>query len=617
MSISLRSNLSSLRAQRQLGEVGAELASTFERLSSGQRINRSADDAAGLAIATSLESRARVYTRGIQNLNDGTSLIAIADAALNELSSISIRLIELSEQASNESYSSDQREALDAEAQALSKEYTRIVQTTSFNNVSLFNGDLQGLRLQAGYATNGSIHSSLGGAMGTGAIGSVTSYAADALPYYIGLGDLNNDGNLDMLAANVMSGAISALLGNGDGTFQTRINTSGLGSTNGLAIGDTNSDGVLDVLNVNGASITVLTGNGDGTFQSQGNLAPNGMAVAAALSDINGDGWSDIISANPATASVSVFINNGDGSFASRVNYTTAAGPASLVLGDFNGDGAEDIVTANSTGSNLSLLLGNGDGTFQAKSDFGVATITHAEISAGDVNHDGHLDILTANGSSSSVSIFLGNGNGTFQSRVNYAAGNSVTDAEFGDMNGDGNLDIVTSNSFSGSVSILLGNSDGTFRAKTDYTVAGTYNVELGDLNNDGVVDLASGTSGQLGVALGRTRDGVSPILPFSLQTLADARQSLAPLRRTLDRITVQRGVLGAFQSRIQTATNVLARTAENFRASEARIKDVDIATEAANSTRLKILQDLSGAVLGQANQAPELALKLLAFPEQ
>jgi len=120
MTIRIGSNIASLTAQRRLGEADSALSKTFERLSSGQRINRASDDAAGLAIADDLKAKGRIYTQGIRNGNDGISLLNIADSAIDALTGVVTRIRELSEQSANGTYSNQQRAALDAEAQALS-----------------------------------------------------------------------------------------------------------------------------------------------------------------------------------------------------------------------------------------------------------------------------------------------------------------------------------------------------------------------------------------------------------------------------------------------------------------------------------------------------------------
>ena len=105
MSVRLGSNIASLGAQRRLADTSSALSTTFERLSSGQRINRASDDAAGLAISDTLRAKSRIYTQGVRNLNDGISLLNIADSAIENLSSIVVRLEELAAQAANGSYS--------------------------------------------------------------------------------------------------------------------------------------------------------------------------------------------------------------------------------------------------------------------------------------------------------------------------------------------------------------------------------------------------------------------------------------------------------------------------------------------------------------------------------
>ena len=121
MSITIASNIASLQAQRKLSSATTRLSTVFERLASGSRINKASDDAAGLAIAESLRTDARVYAQAVRNVNDGISTLAIAEGALKQLSGIVVRQKELAEQAANGVYSTKQREALETEANALCK----------------------------------------------------------------------------------------------------------------------------------------------------------------------------------------------------------------------------------------------------------------------------------------------------------------------------------------------------------------------------------------------------------------------------------------------------------------------------------------------------------------
>jgi flagellin len=140
MALTIGNNIASIQAQRKLGISTLALEGVYERLSSGQRINRAADDAAGLAIADSLRAQQRVATVAIRNANDGISTVAIADGALSEIGSTLSRLAELSEQSANGVFSVVQRSALQNEFVALASEIERIAVTTTFNGVRLLSG---------------------------------------------------------------------------------------------------------------------------------------------------------------------------------------------------------------------------------------------------------------------------------------------------------------------------------------------------------------------------------------------------------------------------------------------------------------------------------------------
>ena len=150
MAITINTNLAALNAQRRLSSTTGDLRSSFERLSSGLRIVRARDDAAGLAIADSLRADARIASVAIRNANDGISLIAIADGALDQMSSVLTRMAELAEQAANGTLGTSQRSALGLEFTALASEIERIAQTTTFNNLQLLSGGSQ-VSLQIGF----------------------------------------------------------------------------------------------------------------------------------------------------------------------------------------------------------------------------------------------------------------------------------------------------------------------------------------------------------------------------------------------------------------------------------------------------------------------------------
>ena len=142
MAVRIFNNIPSLNAQRILGINNGRLAQSVERISSGIRINRGSDDAAGLAISEGLRSDIRALRQAVRNANDGVSLINVTEGALNEQSSILIRLRELASQAATGTVGSTERQTIQLEFAALRKEVDRIAQTTEFNGQKLIEGSL-------------------------------------------------------------------------------------------------------------------------------------------------------------------------------------------------------------------------------------------------------------------------------------------------------------------------------------------------------------------------------------------------------------------------------------------------------------------------------------------
>ncbi|MCB0329082.1 MAG: flagellin FliC [Bdellovibrionales bacterium] len=150
MTLNIRTNLPSINAQRALASSSRGLQTAFERLSSGLRINRAMDDAAGLAIAENLKADARVASVAIRNASDGVSIVAITDGAISSITNVLSRLAELAEQSANGVYGNDQRSAIQLEFTALMSEIERIAVTTEFNGLNLLSGGA-GVTFQVGF----------------------------------------------------------------------------------------------------------------------------------------------------------------------------------------------------------------------------------------------------------------------------------------------------------------------------------------------------------------------------------------------------------------------------------------------------------------------------------
>ena len=174
-------NLTAMNANRQLGITTGQQAKSSEKLSSGYKINRAADDAAGLTISEKMRSQIRGLNKASDNAQDGISLIQTAEGALNEAHSILQRMNELATQAANDTNTTSDRNAIQSEINALTSEIDRIASTTQFNTQNLLSGGFKDKKLQVG-ALNGQKISITIGAMNATALGisnttnSVTSF---------------------------------------------------------------------------------------------------------------------------------------------------------------------------------------------------------------------------------------------------------------------------------------------------------------------------------------------------------------------------------------------------------------------------------------------------------
>jgi len=154
MSMTVRTNVASMQAAGQLGKTQLHLSRTLERISSGYRINRAADDAAGLGVATALETDTISQQQGIRNANDGISIIQTAESATNEVTDILQRMRSLAVQSASETLANEERSYISDEFIQLQSEIARIAAVTEFNGVELNNGTVTSLDVQVGIHNN-------------------------------------------------------------------------------------------------------------------------------------------------------------------------------------------------------------------------------------------------------------------------------------------------------------------------------------------------------------------------------------------------------------------------------------------------------------------------------
>lgn len=611
--------------QGNLRKTTDSLSTSFERLASGMRINSAKDDPAGLALATQLNTKSKVFSQAIRNANDGISLLNTAEVAASELTNILSRLSELATQASNGVLTRTQRVALHAEGRELTEEYNRILTSSEFNSRKLLDGSFGSITLQVSDDSQNNISFEVGEELartiGDGTFQGTTTTSVTAGAFSLSNADFNGDGRIDIIYVSTTDDNLHIRFGNGDGTFQASVTYAAGNNPTETEVGDFDNDGDIDIVThstVDGV-VDVFLNNGDGTFAARVSYDVGLVSGDLGVADFDGDGSLDIVSFYRNDNEFRVLLNDGNGAFGAAIttNYDWSLVLEGLDTGDVNGDGIADIVSSDVGLQGAAIALGNGDGTFKEFYSYSAGT-NPAAIQLQDLNQDGALDIVLGGLTSNTIEILLGNGDGTFASSVSYASVHTSSLA-IADINGDGYLDIGGIDTLTDTIRFLIGKGDGTFvDSSTSYSIPDTNllleGLQLVDLDNDGAVDITAlgNVDSQLATLLANTTE-VNTLPSLDLSTQAAAIESQKIISAVQDNVLSELGNLGATQSRLDFTTSVLTTIRDEYTAAESRIVDLDVAREVAEMVRLQVLQQATAAVLAQANLNPQIALSLLS----
>jgi hypothetical protein len=302
-------------------------------------------------------------------------------------------------------------------------------------------------------------------------------------PTGIATADFNHDGHLDIVTADYHGNSISVLLNNGAGLLNLRPTatypTVEGAETSNLAVGDLNKDGNPDVIATNPqrASVSLFLGHADGTFDPAVDLPVGIMGgsqpYSVAIGDFDGDGNNDVAIADDRSGTIVVRLGNGDATFKDEVAYEIGGVRDYIITTrDVNFDGKLDLVSANRGSDNVSVLLGRGDGTFRKSIGVSVRPMGAPKaklfspyfIAIADLNSDGVPDLITPNFMADSVSIMLGIGDGRFEEAIEVplpdrdamSPNTTPYGVAAGDFNHDGKTDFATCNVGSNDVLVKL-----------------------------------------------------------------------------------------------------------------------------------------------------------------
>jgi len=272
--------------------------------------------------------------------------------------------------------------------------------------------------------------------------------------YFDGLaiGDLNRDGRLDIAYGSSDNGVFTLY---NDGTNNLATGPS-LNSVFGPVAGDFNNDGFSDLAVNDGNSIILYLNSGNGTFSPKGTYTVNSRTVPVKAVDINKDGKRDLVLVDGQSAALTVLLGKGDGTFQPARSTPVKEIPTGFTVGDFNRDGKLDIALAGP--HFVEVLLGHGDGSFAAGPSYPVASAVYA-LNQTDLRHDDKEDLLFVDGKF--LWVMYGNGNGSFQAQVSFEVGPNPIAMTVGDFNEDGAPDLAVSDAQSTSLTLLL-NAGGT-----------------------------------------------------------------------------------------------------------------------------------------------------------
>ncbi|MCH4889288.1 flagellin [Acidaminobacter sp. JC074] len=603
----INNNLMAMNTHRQLGMNSANGAKSIEKLSSGYRINRAGDDAAGLAISEKMRAQIRGLNQSSRNAQDSISLVQTAEGALNESQAILQRMRELAVQSANDTNVDADRSALQNEVDQLSTELTRISNNTEFNERKLLNGGLQTGNLDGELTfhigANQSQNMSLGiGAMDAKSLGVSRDVTAGTL-------DATNAAGVSSVAADSVD--VDNVLAAGD--YQVTVATVASGATASFPSGTTLADA--------GSLITgTPTADFTSTFTYNHTVA-NTPATATGITVGDQNDWAFAGGTNGNMSGISIKIHDGNGAsdgaawsgntLVVNVNNTIAV----------SGGYVEGLIQAAAAGQPSGIDVTQI--TITAGSDATAGSAGDTSGAAAAINLTGGVDAAAAN------FTITGDGAQTVAASGTVVInGTSIDLSQVSNRAAGQNGDSFTITGYaSAGTTVQLANSSGTAIGSAvtiDQAAGGEYTIGNSGTGQMDVTFAAGGaTVGTTTVTVAQTTSDAATFTGgnttaatvqggLSISSQSDADAAITTINSAITKVSDERAKLGAVQNRLEHTIKNLDTSSENLQASESRIRDVDMAKEMMNFTKNNILQQAAQSMLAQANQAPQGVLQLL-----
>ena len=561
----IQHNIAALNSYRNLTVNNSAVSKNLEKLSSGYRINRAGDDAAGLAISEKMRAQITGLNTAKKNANDGISLVQTAEGAMTEIHSMLNRMVELANQSANGTYADEvDRENLQKEVASLKDEINRIADSTNFNGINLLDGSLS--------ATGGTNKVVISGG---------------------GVSNSKSAGAKGVYEANQTYGAGPFAFQEND-TFEYTVSLEdGTSHTVKLTAQKDSAGNVSKLVGSNGREYAI-TSAGSGAA-----AATQAQVDAAIVQELNNTSLASSynITATGGKIKLEAMEEGTDTPRVSAMDATWTIGGTRANTVDIGVKVTEPLDAGREIKAN-SITLYNGknyeDAVFTIN---GHKFVVMQDTKGASLGENG-TDMNATSGLGSDVTILISDG-------TNFGLNSADTNfkqnvAKIAEVTGLTVTDAITETPATSDNNINAGDGIRLSRGKGD---KGGLKLQIGDTSDE---------FNQLKVSVSDMHTKAMGIDDIDISTQVGARNAVDKIKSAINYVSSTRGDLGAIQNRLEHTINNLSVTAENMTAAESRIRDVDMAEEMMAYTKNNILVQASQAMLAQANQIPQGVLQLL-----
>ncbi|PRR85248.1 flagellin [Clostridium luticellarii] len=565
-------NLMANNALRNMGINSNSAAKAMEKLSSGLRINRAGDDAAGLAISEKMRGQINGLNQASSNSQDAISMIQTAEGALNETHSILQRMRTLATQAANDTNVEVDRGEIQKEINQLSSEINRIGNTTEFNTQALLKGDGTQNLDKTGVVTDVVFG---GGATNNTQATQLVTIAAAATAGSSLTVTLNGEQINLTYAANATAANDGKIV---DGTNTGNAAQIYIDSTSAAAADD--ADAIASALNAVIQQNSTLKGGYTAT-------ATSGVVTIKATAGGQFAGAAGNIAAS--TASSTTFVSAAAAASVGTTTYTAATADETLVL-------ADTAAVANLVGKGM--MIGDHEIEFyDASKGAYTGNAIGVDISGAGNGTDVAGKIVAQLGTKfDDVTITNADNVLTFTSKLQGEAGNTAKIS-------DGGIQQEFKATFQ------VGANQGQ---QLNIDINDMRSIALDITGKAGSSDAASGAAYTSTNTVTNGTDAITREASLDVSTATNATNAIKTINNAIEKVSSERSKLGAFQNRLEHTINNLGVSSENLTSAESRIRDVDMAAEMSEYSKNNILSQAAQAMLAQANTQPQQVLQLL-----